>query len=134
MRIVQRRIGSVGFEIHTDSLLDIFPIIETVLGEECIMKNPQSIVTINYDSKPDLSANNDQGPDRVAFQLKHVTYVYEARSSTYYVHADDFARGFIDSQNSTATWNVLHTSFPPRSAAHILILDPLSLLLLIFVE
>lgn len=62
------------------------------------------------------------------FRLKHVTYTYGSEAASYTMRVGDRAWGRCDCRRLQVEWAVA-ADIPPRSALHLLVLDPLSLLL-----
>lgn len=127
MHTLRRKIGPVAFEVRTD-ILDILSMVEHALEDDGFATGSQAVVTIRHSSASAQRVENYPGPGNVVFHLKHVTYAYDPNRLLYHVCAEDSARGIIDFKTSTAEWDVLQPMLP-RSAFHVLVLDPLSLLL-----
>lgn len=63
------------------------------------------------------------------FKLKGSTYIYNTYFESYRTFIEDRASGMIDSLTQKVEWNIQQHNWLPRSFFHLLILDPLSLIL-----
>lgn len=128
MQTLQRKIGPVGFEVRTD-IQGILSMVEQALEDDSSAADSQAVVTIRHNSTPAKRADDAPASGNRIFHLKHVTYAYDPNRLLYHVCAGNHARGIIDFKRSISKWEVLHPMLP-RSAFHVMVLDPLSLLLL----
>lgn len=127
MHVLRRKVGPVDAKVRTD-IPDVLAMVDHALEDAGSRTDFQAVVTIRHGS---VSAHRVEGsPDsgNMVFHLKHVIYEYDPNNLIYHVYAGCRARGFIDFKKSTAEWEVLQPMLP-RSTFHVLVLDPLSLLL-----
>ena len=129
MQILRCKTGPLDFEVQAGDP-DIISIVKHALPSSGSAKDvPKATITIYNSPSWSQITEGAHAPDGLVFKLKHVTYIYYPNDDTYWIYVGDRARGLIDLKKSTTVWNVRHPIRPLRSAFHILMLDPLSLLL-----
>ena len=129
MHILRRKTGPLDLEVHVADF-DILSLIERTLPVGSVKATPKATIRIHEKvSCSQILERDSYDPTAIVYDLKNVTYVYYPHDSIYRVSVGNRARGLIDVRKSFAVWNVWRSIPTPRSTFHILVLDPLSLLL-----
>lgn len=129
MHILRCKTGPLDLEVHVEDF-DILSFIEHTLPVGSVKAAPEATIRIHEKAScPQIHERASYDPTAIVYDLKNVTYVYYPHDSIYRVSVGNRARGLIDFKKSSAVWNMRRSIPAPRSAFHILVLDPLSLLL-----
>lgn len=129
MHTLRCKTGPLDLEVHVEDF-DLLSLIEHTLPVGSVKAAPKATIRIHEKAScSQILERASYDPTAIVYDLKNVTYIYYPHDSLYRVSVGDRARGLIDFKKSSAVWSMWRSIPTPRSTFHILVLDPLSLLL-----
>lgn len=131
MYVLKRNIGSRLVELRT-TLPELIQVVEHAFAVDLSRESepPLAVITVRCSPSLPQHVQHSEHADSLVFHLTDgITYTYNPSRMTYCVNAGESIQGIIDIQRSTAEYTVAMPILP-RTALHLLVLDPLSLLLI----